>query len=45
MSRKIGVFMDNVGLLCGDEKADVKVFVTLDTNINTVKEAISKMPI
>ena len=34
---------DNVGLLCGDENKDVKkVFVTLDTNINTVKEAISK---
>ena len=32
---------DNVGLLCGDENKDVKkVFVTLDTNINTVKEAI-----
>ena len=28
---------DNVGLLCGDENKDVKkVFVTLDTNINTV---------
>ena len=34
---------DNVGLLCGDENKDVKkVFVTLDTNINTIKEAISK---
>ena len=34
---------DNVGLLCGDENKDVKkVFVTLDTNTNTVKEAISK---
>ena len=34
---------DNVGLLCGDKNKDVKkVFVTLDTNINTVKEAISK---
>ena len=29
--------------MCGDENKDVKkVFVTLDTNINTVKEAISK---
>ena len=28
---------DNVGLLCGDENKDVKkVFVTLDTNINTI---------
>ena len=27
---------DNVGLLCGDKNKDVKkVFVTLDTNINT----------
>lgn len=34
---------DNVGLLCGDENKDVKkVFVTLDTNTNTVKEAISR---
>ena len=31
---------DNVGLLCGDENKDVKkVFVTLDTNTNAVKEA------
>ena len=29
---------DNVGLLCGDENKDVKkVFVTLDTNINTCR--------
>ena len=34
---------DNVGLLCGDgEKEIKKVFVTLDTNINTVKEAVEK---
>ncbi len=34
---------DNVGLLCGDEEKEVnKIFVTLDTNINTVKEAIQK---
>lgn len=34
---------DNVGLLCGDEEKDVaKVFVTLDTNINTVTEAVNK---
>lgn len=34
---------DNVGLLCGDgEKEVTKVFVTLDTNIATVKEALSK---
>ena len=34
---------DNVGLLCGDKNKDIKkVFLTLDTNINTVKEAINK---
>ncbi len=34
---------DNVGLLCGDCNKEVKkVFITLDTNINTVKEAVSK---
>lgn len=34
---------DNVGLLMGDgEKKVKKVFVTLDTNLTTVKEAISK---
>ncbi|MCH5209517.1 MAG: Nif3-like dinuclear metal center hexameric protein [Oscillospiraceae bacterium] len=34
---------DNVGLLCGDSEKEVnKVFVTLDTNIKTVKEAIEK---
>lgn len=34
---------DNVGLLCGDSEKEVKkVFVTLDTNIATVKEAIEK---
>ncbi len=34
---------DNVGLLCGDGEKEVrKVFVTLDTNIRTVKEAINK---
>lgn len=34
---------DNVGLLLGDgEKEIKKVFVTLDTNITTVKEAIEK---
>jgi dinuclear metal center YbgI/SA1388 family protein len=34
---------DNVGLLCGDGEKDINsVFVTLDTNINTVKEAIEK---
>lgn len=33
---------DNVGLLCGDKNKEVKtVFVTLDTNLSTVKEAIS----
>lgn len=32
---------DNVGLLCGDAEKEVKkVFVTLDTNVDTVKEAI-----
>ena len=37
---------DNVGLLCGDENKDVKkVFVTLDTNTNTVKRLYQKMPI
>lgn len=34
---------DNVGLLCGDKEKEVKkIFVTLDTNITTVKEALSK---
>ena len=34
---------DNVGLLCGDSEKDVKkVFVTLDTNLDTVQEAIEK---
>lgn len=34
---------DNVGLLCGDENKDINnVFLTLDTNINTVKESIEK---
>lgn len=34
---------DNVGLLCGDGEKEVKkVFLTLDTNIETVKEAINK---
>ncbi|MGN0108093.1 MAG: Nif3-like dinuclear metal center hexameric protein [Hominilimicola sp.] len=34
---------DNVGLLCGDGEKEVKkVFVTLDTNINTVKESVEK---
>lgn len=33
---------DNVGLLCGDGEKEVKkVFLTLDTNISTVKEAIN----
>ena len=32
---------DNVGLLCGDAEKDVKkVFVTLDTNLDTVNEAV-----
>ncbi len=34
---------DNVGLLCGNGEKEVKkIFVTLDTNINTVKEAVKK---
>lgn len=34
---------DNVGLLCGDSEKEIKrVFVTLDTNLATVKESISK---
>ena len=34
---------DNIGLLIGDGEKNVKkVFVTLDTNLTTVKEAISK---
>lgn len=34
---------DNIGLICGDGEKEVKsVFVTLDTNLTTVKEAISK---
>ena len=34
---------DNVGLLCGDDEKEVKkILVTLDTNINTVKEAVEK---
>lgn len=33
---------DNVGLLCGDENKEIKnVLVTLDTNVNVVKEALS----
>ncbi len=32
---------DNVGLLCGDGNKEINtVFVTLDTNLNTVKEAV-----
>lgn len=32
---------DNVGLLCGDGEKDIQtVFVTLDTNVKTVQEAI-----
>lgn len=34
---------DNPGLLCGNENKTVKrVFLTLDTNLNTVKEAVEK---
>lgn len=34
---------DNVGLLCGDGEKEVKkIFVTLDTNLTTVKEAVSR---
>ncbi len=34
---------DNVGLLCGDKNKEVKkVFITLDSNITTVKEAVEK---
>lgn len=34
---------DNVGLLVGDREKEIKsVFITLDTNLKTVKEAISK---
>lgn len=33
---------DNVGLLCGDKNKEVKtILVTLDANVNVVKEAIS----
>lgn len=32
---------DNVGLLCGDKNKDVKTaLITLDTNVNVVKEAV-----
>ncbi len=41
--KRLAYSWDNVGLLCGDGEKEVKkVFVTLDTNINTVKEAIEK---
>ena len=41
--RRLAYDWDNVGLLCGDAEKDVKrVFVTLDTNIATVKEAADK---
>lgn len=34
---------DNPGLLCGDREKDIKkVFLTLDTNLTTVKEAVEK---
>ena len=32
---------DNVGLLCGDSKKEIKkILVTLDTNVNVVREAV-----
>lgn len=41
--QRLAYSWDNVGLLCGDEEKDVKkVFVTLDTNLNTVKEAVKR---
>lgn len=41
--KKLAYPWDNVGLLCGDSEKKVDtVFVTLDANITTVKEAISK---
>lgn len=40
---KLAYPWDNVGLLCGDGEKEVKkILVTLDTNINTVKEAVEK---
>lgn len=34
---------DNVGLLCGDKSKEIKtVLVTLDTNVNVVKEAVGE---
>lgn len=34
---------DNVGLLCGDINRDIKnIFLTLDANLSTVKEAVKK---
>lgn len=41
--QRLAYSWDNVGLLCGDDEKEIKkVFVTLDTNIATVREAISK---
>lgn len=41
--KRLAYDWDNVGLLCGDAEKDVKkVFVTLDTNLDTVKEAVAK---
>lgn len=41
--KRLAYSWDNVGLLCGDGEKDIKkVFITLDTNITTVKEALSK---
>lgn len=40
---KLAYPWDNVGLLCGDGNKEVKkIFVTLDANIKTIKEAIKK---
>lgn len=41
--KRLAYSWDNVGLLCGDKNKEIKkVFLTLDTNLSTVKEAIEK---
>lgn len=41
--KRLAYSWDNVGLLCGDGGKDIKtLFVTLDCNLNTVREAVIK---
>lgn len=41
--KRLAYSWDNVGLLCGDGEKEVKkVFLTLDTNIAAVKEAVNR---